>query len=388
MKTKVVFFLISFILLAAGCTTSKQYLEKGNFDMATKKAISKLRKNPDNVKQLAVLTQAYKQANRQNLDRIDYLRKTGQPDIWEEVFQNYNALKNRQDMAKSLPQHILTAIGFEYHDYDQDLIEAEKKACDYYYALGTKLLKSNDKMSARQAYSEFTKIKKHYSEYKDVNELIRQAELKGTTYVILYMQNNSNAILPKDFEYEFLKISLAGLNKKWVQYDTREQDGLAYDYAIVVNLKMIDVSPERLKEKIWTESKTIQDGWTYQLDSRGNVMKDSLGNDIKVPRYVKTECHVKEIAQNKEAVLSGKVDFYNNVSKQLITSENIIANSVFSNGYLMANGDLRALTPETQKRLGSAPLPFPSDFDMILMANEFLQKAVMDVVNNKSYLMK
>lgn len=98
--------------------------------------------------------------------------------------------------------------------------------------------------------------------------------------------------------------------------------------------------------------------------------------------------HLKETQQHKEAVLSGKVDFYNNISKNLITSENISANSVFNNGYLMANGDLRALTPDTQKRLGSAPMPFPSDFDMILMANEFLQKAVKEIVRNKSYLIK
>ncbi|HOY30858.1 MAG TPA: hypothetical protein PKW80_03165 [Bacteroidales bacterium] len=387
MKTKIVSF-VMILLIVGGCSSSKQYLEKGNFDMATKKSIAKLRKKPDNAKQLWVLTQAYKKANAQNLERIDFLRKTGQPDIWEEVFQNYTALKNRQDLAKTLPQNILTSIGFEFHDYDKDLIESEKKACDYYYALGVKLLNSNDKMSARQAYSEFLKIKKHYTDYKDVKDLIRKAEEMGTSHVIMYMQNNSNALLPKDFEYEFLKIDIPDLDTKWVKYDTKEQDGLTYDYAIVVNLKVIDVSPERLKEKIWTEAKTIQDGWTYQLDNRGNVMKDSLGNDIKEPRYIRTECHVKEIAQHKEAVLSGKLDFYNNASKQLMTSENIIANSVFSNGYLMANGDLRALTPETQKRLGNAPLPFPGDFDMILMANEFLQKAVMEVVRNKSYLMK
>jgi len=92
--------------------------------------------------------------------------------------------------------------------------------------------------------------------------------------------------------------------------------------------------------------------------------------------------------QNKEAVLSGKLDFYNNVNKQLITSENVTANSVFNNGFLVANGDMRALNPETQKRLGNEPLPFPSDFDMILMANEYLQKAVKEIIKNKSYLIK
>ncbi|HNW88251.1 MAG TPA: hypothetical protein PKN48_01235 [Bacteroidales bacterium] len=387
MKTKVVLFFMALLILG-GCSSSKKYLEKGNFDMATKKAIAKLRKKPDNAKELFVLTQAYKQANRQNLDRIDFLRKTGQPDIWEEIFQNYNTLKNRQALAKTLPQQILSAIGYEYHDYDKDLIDAEKKACEYYYALGTKLLANNDKMSARQAYDEFMKIKKHYSDFRDVNEQINKAAELGTTHVVLYMQNNSNAYLPNDFEYEFLKITVSDINSKWVIYDAKEIEGVVYDYAIVLNLKKIDVSPEHLKEKFWTETKTIQDGWTYKLDNHGNVMKDSSGNDIKEPKYVRIGCDVKEVAQNKEAVLSGKLDFYDNITKQQITSENIIANSVFSNGYLIANGDMRALTHETEKRLGNGPLPFPSDFDMILMANEFLQKAVMEVIRNKSHLIK
>jgi hypothetical protein len=247
MKTKIVYLLI--ILILGGCTSSKNYLQHGNFDMATKKAIAKLRKKPDNAKELWVLTQSFKQANQQNLDRIDFLRKTGQPDIWEEIFQNYNTLKNRQDLAKTLPQQVLTAIGFQYHDYDKDLIDSEIKACDYFYALGTKLLAKNDKMSAREAYDEFIKIKRHYTDFKDVNELINKAAELGTSHVILYMQNNSNAILPNDFEYEFLKITVSDMNSKWVMYDSKEVEGVVYDYAIVLNLKIIDVSPERMKEK-------------------------------------------------------------------------------------------------------------------------------------------
>ncbi len=375
-------------MVFTGCTSSKTYLERGNFDMAAKKAMMKLQKKPGNTRQLWVLTQSYKQAEIQNLDRIDYLRKTGQPDIWEEVFQNYNTLKKRQDMAKTLPQQILATIKFNYHDYDQDMIEAEKKACEYYYAHGNKLLSANDKLSARQAYDEFMKIKKHYADFKDVNELIKKALELGTSHVILYFQNNSNANLPDDFLDEFQRISLSDEDSKWVKYDVKERQNVKYDFTIVMNLKDIAISPERFRERSWIEAKTIQDGWIYKLDNNGNVMKDSLGNDIKEPKYIKIVCHVKEFDQNKEAVLSGKLDFYNNVSGQLITSENIIAKSVFGNGYIVANGDMRALNPDTQSMLGNAPMPYPSDYDMIMKANEILQNAVKDMVRNKSYLIK
>ncbi|MEI6123832.1 MAG: hypothetical protein WCQ95_09390 [Bacteroidota bacterium] len=381
-------YILLVMALSAGCTSSKKYLEKGNYSMAVKKAVSKLQKSPDKAKEIWVITQAFKQAQQQNLDRISYLRKTGQPDIWEEVFTNYAQLNARQNLVKTLSPAVLSAIGFQTVDYDNDIIEAQKKASEYFYVHGKQLLAKNEKFAARQAYDEFVKIKSYYSNYKDVDDLINQAMALGTTHVLFIMQNNSYSILPADFEQYFMKISLYDLNSKWVLYDTKEQDGLTYDYAIILNIKVIDVSPERLKEKTWIESKEVQDGWTYQYDNNGNVMKDTAGNDIKVPKYVRIACNVNEISQNKEAVLSGKVDFYNNITKQLLQSEPVNANSVFTNFYYMANGNLQALTPETQKRLGNGPLPFPNDFDMIMMANDYLQKAVKDVIRYRNYNIK
>jgi len=271
--------------------------------MAVKKAVSKLQKDPEKVKEIAVLADAYKRAQQQNLDRIDYLRKTGQPDIWEEVFSNYETLKNRQNLVSTLPSQVLTAIGFVSVNYDNAIIEAQKKACEYFYAHGKSLLAKNEKFAARAAYEDFVKIKQYYSDYKDVDNLISQSAAMGLTYVLFILQNNSYANLPSDFENEFMKLGLNELDSKWITYDTREQQGVIYDYAIVMNLKVADVSPERIKEKNWVESRDIQDGWKYQLDANGNVMKDTAGNDIKVPKIVRVSCRVLETYQNKEAVL-------------------------------------------------------------------------------------
>jgi hypothetical protein len=385
---KKLFTLSLLILFIAGCTSSRQYLEKGNYPMAVKKAVSKLQKHPDKVKEIAVLTDAFKRAQQQNLDRIAYLRKTGQPDIWEEVFSNYEQLKNRQNLVNTLPGPVLAAIGFEAVNYDNDIIEAQKKACEYFYAHGKTLLAKNEKMAARSAYDEFVKIKQYYSDYKDVDALIGQSASLGLTWVLFMINNNSYASLPSDFEDEFMKLGLDDLDSKWIIYDTKEQQGVSYDYAIVLNLKVADVSPERIKEKTWVEAREIQDGWKYQLDANGNVMKDTAGNDIKVPKFVRVSCNVLETHQNKEALLSGRVEFYNNLSKQLLLSEPVSANASFNNYFVVANGDLQALSAETRKRLGNGPLPFPNDFDMIMMANQLLQKAVKDVVRYKGKMIQ
>lgn len=356
--------------------------------MAVTKAVKKLNKKPENLKEIAVLVQAYKLANQQNLDRILYLKKTGQPDIWEEVFQNYETLKARQDLVKGLPENVLTAIAFEYVSYDNDIIESQKKACEYYYVHALQLLNGKNKLDARQAYDELQKIKTHYSDYKDVNTLLIKAKIMGTTFVLFQMQNNSYGILPADFEYEFMKISLSDLDGKWIVYDTKPDENTYYEYSIIMSLKNIDVSPERIREKNWIESREIQDGWIYEYDQNGNVRKDSLGNDIKRPRFINISCKLAEFSQSKQCVLAGRLDFYKNDRTQLLNSEQITANSGFTNIYLMANGNLAALNAETAKRLGGGPVPFPTDFDMIMLANEFLQKAVKDKIRSNAYRLK
>ena len=113
-----------------------------------------------------------------------------------------------------------------------------------------------------------------------------QAVLIGTNNVLFKIRNLSQQVMPKDFENELLKITLKKLNKQWLNFDTRENQNLYYDYTIYLNIKAIDKTPERIKEIHYDETKRIRDGDEYVLDENGNVKKDSLGNDIKIPKYV------------------------------------------------------------------------------------------------------
>ena len=51
-----------------------------------------------------------------------------------------------------------------------------------------------------------------------------------------------------------------------------------------LDFRTIDISPEQINEKQIIREKVIKDGFDYVLDKRGNVAKDSLGNDIKVDK--------------------------------------------------------------------------------------------------------
>jgi tetratricopeptide (TPR) repeat protein len=223
-------------LLIWGCKSPKNLIKDGNYDEAVKILVKKLSVNPDKEQNIIYLKQSYKAVNQKDIDRINYLRKTGQPNIWYEVYQHYDKLKNRQDLVKALPSDVLSQIGFKSVDYDNDVIEAKKKAAAYLYAHAQMLLKKEDRQSARQAYDELLKVSKLYNDYKDVDALLRRALVMGTNYVLFKMQNKSGVPLPLSFENELMSICLADLDRTFINYDSKAVQGRNYDYNIVVNI--------------------------------------------------------------------------------------------------------------------------------------------------------
>ena len=378
--------ILIFAGLILGCS-STHYLNKGMYDKAIGKSVKKLKNNPSKIKEINVLKQAYSNANQKDNDRIEFLRKTGQPDIWDEIFNIYNNLKNREDLVKVLPENILSAIDYKYINYDDEIISAKRKAAEFFYAHAMDLLKKKDKNSAREAYSDLLKVKGYYKDYKDVDSQIQIALFQGTTNVLFKIQNQTGIPFHPNFEEELLKISLSDLNGQWLNFDNKPNPGIDYDYNIFLNIKLIDVSPEQVNTNNWMETKEVQDGWQYVYDKRGNVMKDSSGNDIKVPKYKTISCKVSETVLHKSSIISGFMDFYDNNTKQLIKSEPITAETYFDNVFTQAVGDFDALKPETiQKVKNSQPIPFPSDVDMIFKANAMMKDIAKDIIYNHKYI--
>lgn len=366
------------ILLMQACSPLKQF-QKGNNDQAIRLCVKKLRKKPNKQKLLVVLEQSYNNANRKDSDRITFLKKQGTPDIWDEIFQRLNNMKRRQDIVQSL-SYVPPTIHFL--NFDEEIINAKKKAAEYYYAHGKKLLERKNKEDARMAYAEFTKVKTYFSDFRDVDVQIRVAEKLGTTSVLFRIENLSGIILPKGFETDLLKISLSDLDSKWIRYYVNRIKDMQYDYTINLRLSQIIISPEQLQEKNHTEQKNIEDGWQYVFDSNGNVMKDSLGNDIKTPKIKTITCNVIETHQTKAAQLSGTLDYTNNQTGNLIKTDPITAETIFEHFSARAIGDMLALSPETKKKINGGPIPFPSNGDMIMQTGSKLKEMTKTILRN------
>lgn len=388
MKIKYIIYYITFAFLVSSCASSSKLLQKGEYDKAIVKAAKILQKKPDKTNEINTLKKAYTLANNNDIDAIRQLKMSGQPDIFDKVVMYYNRLVHRQEIVERLPDQVLNAIGFSYSDYSNELIKSKKKAAEFFYAHALSLLKTGDKMDARQAYNEFARVKDYFPVYLDVDNKMNEAYVSGTNNIIFIINNDSRTVLPEDFESELLKISLKKLNRQWLNFDTYIDENIDYDYSVFLTLRKIATSPERIKEAHYKETKEIEDGFDYLLDENGNVKKDSAGNDIKVPKIRIISCHVTETQLHKSALVNGTLDFYDNTTNQLIKTQPIASEFIFDYRFATATGNLVALKKETKKIIGLKPVPFPTDLQMIFDTNEDLKsKAKSTISANRKILL-
>ena len=243
-------FLLSIVL--SGCGSSKKQLEKGNYDAAIEKSVKQLRKNPADQTQIDILESAYKIANDQDNERVRFLKMEGKPDSWDEIYQVYKKLNDRQSLVRTVTP--LKAGGksveFPYVDYMPDMVAAKRKAADFYYAHGIELMKSNIKESYRQAYYEFIRAKEYVGNYEGIDNKIMEAKYKGMSRVFVSVRNKSMLKFPKEFEDGLLALDLPNLNSEWVDYHTQNLDpNIQYDYFVNVNIVNVAVSPDQTMQR-------------------------------------------------------------------------------------------------------------------------------------------
>jgi len=379
MKTYI-FFALLIVFSVSSCVSSKKHFRKGNFDQAIDISVDKLKRKPTKEKEIETLNRAYKYATMYDNERIEFLRKSGQPDIWEEVLIIYENMKRRQNRIRVLPVTVLDRIDFKLVNIDNEIIEAQKKAAAYLYAHALSLIENGRKESIRKAHSELLKIKNLYSHYKDVDNLLQKTLDMGTTYVHFNLRNSTDLVLHRDFEKELYKIGLADLNSKWVVYHSRKVENVSYDYVIVLNIRHIDLSPDMVKEVHYTETKEVADGFEYVLDANGNVMKDSLGNDIKVPKTKIISCNIIETQLSKMVTINSTIDLIETATGQLVKTNPMSSQYFFEHAFAIVHGDINALKPATLEKTRRKPIGFPHDYDMILNAADIIKRMSKDFI--------
>jgi hypothetical protein len=372
------------LLVIMSCSSPEKLLVKGNYDALIEKSVKNLIKKPTSEEDADNLDKAYKLANDRDLDRIKYLKMEGNPNTWDEMLGLYGALKNRQaSVRRVLPLHVGgRTIQYEYVDYDAEMVAAKHKAADYYYNHGKKLMEGKNKVSYRQANSEFRRAQDYSGDsYSDLDQLITQTREMGISRVLVSSINKTILNLPADFMDGLVAVNANELNSEWVEYYTRKMDKEPnYDYYVDIILQNIVVSPDVVQDKDGIQKKTVDNGFEYVLDSKGNVMRDSAGNDIKIKKYKEIQCTLIETHQLKDCNIKGEIEFSSANPQSLMKKQPIGAVMHFEHVSARAIGDVNALSPESRQLIEMKPMPFPDDIRMVVDCTEQLKKAINEAI--------
>ena len=389
MKRTFVFLFVAALLLA-GCGSSKKQLEAGNYDAAISKAVTELRKNPKSSKDIESLERAWNIALEQDNERIRYLKMEGLANAWDEIYLIYKKMNDRQALVRTVTplQYEGRTIQFPYVDYMAEMVAAKKKAADFYFAHGQELMKNGTKDSYRQAYAEFARAREYVGDYEGIDRMMQESRYLGISRAFVTLHNYSALKFPDDFEKELLALDLPRLNSDWVEYHTDVPGSdTQFDYVVSINIRTVAVSPDKQFDRDTLIKARVEDGFDYVKDARGNVMKDSLGNDIKITKYKDLQCALIQTFQVKECVIGGDVEIKSAYPDKTIKKEPIGATSNFRHVSARAIGDVNALSAEQKQLLQSKVIEFPTDIDMVIMCTENLKKAIRGFMEtNRRYI--
>ncbi|PQV50358.1 hypothetical protein CLV33_102219 [Jejuia pallidilutea] len=379
------------LVFLMSCSTRRQ-MEKtisyGNYDRAINNAIGKLKINKDRKGKadiIMLLEEAYYKANARDLENINFLKKDNNPESYLRIFDAYVSLDNRQEAIKPLlPLYVKgKEVNFNFNDYSDELITYRNSASLQLYNNAQALLNSNNKFDVRAAYNQLRDIEDMNPNYKDTRELMAVAHQRGTDFVLVDMINDSGKIIPERLENDLLNFSSYGINNFWLQFHSVPDDKVTYNFNMKVNLRDINISPEQIKERQIIKEKQIADG-KMDLIENGKVVKDSLGNAIKIDRMKTVRCEYYEFTQFKASQITGNVEYYNLSNNQLVDTFPITSEFVFEHIYATSRGDRRALETNLVPFLERRAIPFPTEEQMIFDTGEDLKMQLKQIINSYS----
>ena len=364
-------------------------MNTGNYDVAISNAISKLRTNKNKNRKaqyILMLQDAYHKANQRDLEGINFMKATNNPEDYIKIYDQYITIDNRQERIRPLlPLYVDgKEVAFQMKNYTNEISNAIDKASAHMYKNAIAILNTNstNKLDYRLAYDQLNEIESINSNYKDVRQLLEVAYQKGVDFVYVDMNNDTQKVIPQRLEADLLNFSTYGLTDLWTIYHNNLDEKVSYDYKMIVNLREINVSPEQIKERQIIKEKEIVDGKKILLDDQGNKVKDSLGNVIEVDNFRTVRCEYYEFKQFKAVQVTGNVEYHDLVTKQLADAFPVTSEFVFEHIYANANGDRRALESNLLPFLDRRAVPFPSEEQMIYDSGEDLKLKIKNIVNS------
>lgn len=346
-----------------------------DLDSSITNASIKLKKNPNNERQVGILEDAYKKATDRDLASIEYLKQqvNSDPSKWLDIYNIYDKMQIREiAVVPLLPLYVDgREAQFDIPNIDVEANEAKKKASNNLYNTATTLLNSGDKMKAREAYDLYDRLIEFDYDYLDALDKRAEAKIKGSTNVYVQMKNSTGGQLPSNFESDLLSIRQGVFTDPWVLYHTQRQSGINYDYDVLLDVTRLIVGQDQQQQRQYRDQQQVIVGY--------RDVKDNEGNTVRQPQYGTVYADVLETTQAKPIRIEGSAQYTDNRKNEVVATIPLEREEAWQNVYAQFRGDERALSQESIAKIQAGQQPFPTDDQLLDFGGKLLNQVVINL---------
>jgi len=379
MKNLLLSILVITLLSCGSTQKATSHLQTGNYIEAFNASIAKLNKDKtkkSSQKHIPLLKEAYTKAVDDELKQIKILQKENSPESLKNIYGKYLNLDIRQDEVRALQPLYFEGneMTFKFEDYSSAIKTSKNNYSASLYNNAIENLKG-DHLAARKAHKHLENLIYINPDYKtNLDDLLQKAKNKGSSFVYVTLKNNVKNI-SKDSIKDFTTINSANFTNQWVIYHTKKDRKIKYNYQVNITFDKLTYMPEKTEQQTVPQEAKVQDGWKYQLDGNGNVMKDDKGNDIKVANYKTITAEVALYQQNKSSKLDGAITIKDLNKRTTLSTNPEFGEAKFQHVYGKYRGDQRAIEQKYHEALNAKAIPYPKDHEFIKYSvSNFKQK--------------
>ncbi|AFL81915.1 hypothetical protein Aeqsu_2457 [Aequorivita sublithincola DSM 14238] len=392
---KAFYILLLATLFSISCNSVKRtqkFVSQGNYDLAIELATKKLQKDKDAKEydaHIRILEEAFLKAKDDDTRHIAFLKKENNPAGAKEIYYTFLDLQARQDLIRPLLPLYSKEMGrkanFVFSDYSNDLLAAKDAYVKSLYQEASVYIQRNSKQDYRSAFNVLCELDEVQPNYRDVNQLKDDAHFRGTDFVFVTLNNHTEQFIPFRLEQDLLDFNTYGLDNFWTEYHAQRENGINYDLGIDLNFQTIQISPERISDRQYTRSQRIKDGYDYRRDRGGNIVKDSLGNPIKIDKYIDVSATIYITNQQKSVFVGGAVVYKDLNKGRQLNSFPLSSEFVFENSFATYRGDKRALNGEDLNHLNNQFIPFPNNEQMVFDAGTDIKERFKVILRDNKF---
>lgn len=321
---------ICLFLSLTSCSTCKKLYEAKEYD----EIISKLSGRSElNETQIEILAQSYHQANQNDFSKIMELKKTGQPDIWLEIFYRTSNINDRQGMVDKMPKDIKSKINYKKLSLKEELTNSKMKAETFLSAKANHLLRARTAESLKEAEKLINQLQRLNPRNENIDDLRLKLVLSSAQHIIFRIATPTDLCMPEDFAQ--LALDFDDNTIYGTPFDIVYNDKASYDLMILILINEKNISPERI------------DAVTFEEKNGSKTAK------------------VTDKTMSKTASITGEIELIDVKNKNILIKTPFDISSTFRHNYAVFEGDKEACSEQTLSLSNNKSIDFPSDTSLL-----------------------